>query len=136
MPRRAKAVEANGKELADLSRPNSNGAKLRSYLDRLHECQSEVDKIMQAARLKCEPHREDMKEIRKESSEAGFAAKEFNTLFRKERLEKKIENIAENLDDEQKERFEDMLAALEVVAETMGPLGQAALDAAQAGAAA
>lgn len=134
MPRSAKlAKDDDGKVLADLSKPNSSGAKLRNFLDRIHEVQSNIDAVMNKAKLACEPHREDIKEICREASEAGFSAKEFKTLVRKERLDHRLENIAENLDDAQKERFEDMLAALAVLKEQMGDLGAAALDAAQKG---
>lgn len=128
MPRSAKLKDAagDGAELADLSKPNSTGQKLRSFLDRAKELQAEIDAIMDKAKLACEPHREDMKELKTEASEAGFAAKEFATLVRKERLEGKIERIAENLDDDQKERFEDMLSALGALADL--PLGMAVVD--------
>jgi hypothetical protein len=128
MPRSAKLKDTagDGATLADLSKPNSTGQKLRSFLDRAKSVQGEIDAIMDEAKLACEPHREDMKALKKEANEAGFAAKEFATLVRKERLEGKIERIAENLDDDQKERFEDMLAALGALADL--PLGMAVVD--------
>jgi hypothetical protein len=104
----------------------TDGEKLRSLLDRIAEVQSEIDGVMGKAVLACEPHRQDMKEIKKEANEAGFTAIEFNTLIRKERLERKLEKIAENLDDDQKERFEDMLSALGVLSEL--PLGKHVAD--------
>jgi uncharacterized protein (UPF0335 family) len=105
---------------------NSEGAKLRGYLDRIAEVQAEIDKIMENAKAACSPLREDIDEIRKEANEAGFARKELNTLIRKERLERKLERVAENLDEEQKERYEDMLHALGALADL--PLGEAVAE--------
>lgn len=79
---------------------------------------------MQNAKAQCAPHRENIDAIKKEANEAGFPRKEFNTLVRKERLELKLERVAENLDGEQGERYEDMLHALGQLGDT--PLGQAA----------
>ena len=132
MPRKPKEADCGTIHAATTS--TSDGKKLRSYLDRIAEVQGEIDKIMDQAKLACEPHREDIKEIKKEANEAGFSAKEFNTLIRKERLDRKIENIAENLNEQQKERFDDMIAALEVLSEQMGDLGKAAFDIAKKGA--
>lgn len=122
MPKSAKLKDDEGGKVLTESRPNSDGRKLRDFLDRILAVQSEIDNVMAKAKLACEPHRQDIKEIKDEANEAGFSAKEFNTLIRKERLERKIENIAENLDEDQKERFEDMLAALGVLSEL--PLGR------------
>lgn len=128
MPRGAKiddeigghqVLEDEGAALA-----NSKGGQIRGYLSRIANVQAEIDKIMENAKAACSPLREDMDAIKKEANEAGFARKEFNTLIRKERLEKRLKNVAENLDEEQLERYEDMLHALGELAET--PLGQAA----------
>jgi len=127
MPRGAKIDdEIGGHEvLPDITAPaNSKGAQLRDFLDRIMEVQGEVDTIMKNAKTACSPLREDMAQIKKEANEAGFTAKEFNTLIRKARLEHKIEHIADEMDDEQKERFEDMLHALGELKDL--PLGEAA----------
>lgn len=127
MPRGAKIDdEIGGHEvLPDQTAPaNSKGAQLRDFLDRIMEVQGEVDTIMKNAKMACSPLREDMAQIKKEANEAGFTAKEFNTLIRKARLEHKIEHIADEMDEEQKERFEDMLHALGELKDL--PLGEAA----------
>lgn len=123
VPKSAKLKEDDGKVHA--AKPMGDGEKLRGFLDRIAEVQASIDVKMAKAVLACEADRQDLKEIKKEANEAGFPAREFNTLVRKERLEAKLKNIDENLDDEQKERFEDMLDKLGVLAGT--PLGDHAI---------
>lgn len=127
MPRGAKIDdEIGGHEvLPDITAPaNSKGAKLQGFLDRVMEVYGEIDVVMADAKRACAPHREDLKQIKKEANEAGFPAKELNTLIKKHRLEHQIEHIADEFDDEQKERFEDMLHALGELKDL--PLGEAA----------
>lgn len=129
MPKGAKIDDEIGgnRVLADETAPaNSKGAQLQDFLDRILEVHGEIDTIMGNAKQACAPHREDIKQIKKEANEAGFPAKELNTLIKMKRLESEIEHIADEFDPEQKERFEDMLHALGELADL--PLGQAAAE--------
>lgn len=105
---------------------NSKGGKLRNLLDRIANVQKDIDGTMDAAKAECAPLREDIGNIKKEANEAGFSRKEFNALVRKDRLEKQIEAIPSQLDEEQKERYDDMLLALGELKDL--PLGQAAAE--------
>jgi uncharacterized protein (UPF0335 family) len=137
MPRRAKEVENGSKELRD-ARPATNGFspdKLQGFIDRVQSCQAEIDAIMERAKDACLPHREDIAVIMKEAAEDGLPKREFSTVLRRLRLEDKVEHVADKLHDEQRETYDQMLHALGKLAADIGPLGQAALDAAQAGAA-
>jgi uncharacterized protein (UPF0335 family) len=129
MPKGAKINDDIGghEMLPDTTAPaNSKGAQLRDFLDRIMGVYGDIDTVMNEAKRKCAPHREDIKQIKKDANEAGFSAKELNALVRKERLERKIAAIPDEFDDEQKERYEDMLHALGELAEL--PLGQAAAE--------
>lgn len=127
MPKGAKIDDDIGghEVLPDVTAPaNSKGAQLQDFLDRILAVHGEIDEIMDNAKLACSPHREDIKQLKKEANEAGFPAKELNTLIKMKRLEDEIEHIADEFDPEQKERFEDMLHALGELADL--PLGEAA----------
>lgn len=127
MPRGSKIDdEIGGREiLPDQTAPaNSKGAQLQGFLDRILAVHGDIDEIMGNAKLACSSYRQDIKQIKKEANEAGFAAKELNTLVKMKRLEDQIDHIADEFDPEQKERFEDMLHALGELADL--PLGEAA----------
>ena len=121
MPKRARPDDT-GKVIA-----NSDGAKLRGYLDRVRNVQKEIDKIMDRAKLDAGAYRDDLKELKREANEAGFARREFNAICRKARLEDRIEHIADGFDEDAKQRYDDMVASLGEYADT--PLGRAALQA-------
>lgn len=111
------------------ARPGNNGFdgnKLMSFVRRVESVQAEIDEIMSAAKDSCEPHRQDRAAIVKEASEAGFSKKEFLTILRKRRLEQKVEHVADSLDEDQRDAYELMMAALGQLATT--PLGQAAVN--------
>lgn len=129
MPRKAK-IDDNGEgETIHTSMPGSNGfdgQRLGEFIRRVEACQAEIDSVMQDAKDACASHRDDIAAIKKEAAEAGFSKTEFSAVLRKHRLEKKLEHVADSLDSEQKETYEQMLESLGELAET--PLGKAALD--------
>lgn len=134
MPLKAK-LDGDGEEggTVHASRPGGNGydgAKLKNYLDRVANCQAEIDKIMDDAKDACAPHRDDIAAIKKEAAEAGFSKTEFAAVLRKSRLEQRLEHVADSLDSEQKETYEQMLVSLAGLQDT--PLGKAALEGAAA----
>lgn len=143
MPKSAK-LDAKSKVHADETAPapevrtaTSNGydgKKLLDFVNRVEECQGEIDGIMLNAQDACAPHRDDIAAIKKEAAESGFSKTEFATILRKRRLEKKVETIDAKLDDEQKEVFDLMMHALDVALGVLSdtPLGQAATAAAAA----
>lgn len=133
MPRRAKQVENGGRELREV-KPATNGFsadKLQGFIDRVQNCQAEIDQITETAKAACLPHREDIASIIKEAAEEGLPKREFSTVLRRLRLEHKLEHVADKLHDDNRETYDQMLHALGKLAADLGPLGEAALDAAQ-----
>jgi uncharacterized protein (UPF0335 family) len=117
----AAQAEADGEPAA---RPGANGydgAKLMGFVRRVEAVQAEIDTIMANAQDACEPHRQDIAQIRKDAAEEGFSKKEFATVLRKRRLEQKLEHVADSLDEPQRESFEMMMEALGQLVGT--PLG-------------
>jgi hypothetical protein len=100
--------------------------KVQGFVDRVENTQATIDSIMEKARENCAPHRDDIAAIKKEAAENGLSKKEFAAVIRKRRLLDKAENVDRNLDDDQKETFEQMLHALGMLVGT--PLADAALD--------
>lgn len=100
---------------------------LSDYLDTIDEQDAIIADIMQTARKKCQGPRGAVKTARKRMIEDGYHAKELDTLVRKHRLERKVEAVADSLDDEQVQFFRALEKALGPLADT--PLGQAAIAA-------
>lgn len=102
---------------------------LRDYLATIDEQDAIIAEIMENARKKAQAPRGAKKTARKRMIEDGYHAKELDTLVRKHVLERKVEAIAEKLDDGQREFFAALVKALGPLADTA--LGQAALERAQ-----
>ena len=84
---------------------------------------------MEAARKKCESARGAIKSAKKVLVESGYHAKELATLMRREKLKRKLDRIADNLDDEQVLHYRSLEKALGAFADT--PLGAATLAGAE-----
>jgi uncharacterized protein (UPF0335 family) len=102
----------------------TNGKQLMSFVRRHESLQSEIDALMHEAQDACQRYREDQAVLVKEAAEAGFSKKEFKTLLRKRRLEAKLEHVADSLDSDQRETYEQFISALGQLADT--ELGRAA----------
>ena len=107
-----------------------NGPELRDFLDVVAEEEATIEQIMEAARKKCEGPRGAIKSAKKVLVESGYHAKELATLMRREKLKRKLERIADNLDDEQVLHYRSLEKALGAFADT--PLGAAAMAGAEA----
>ena len=131
----AKAAEIPEKtgivhEDAATARTGHNGfdpEKLRGYVDAYEEEQSLIDEIMREARERCQPHKDNQKEIKSNAAdEAQVPKKVFSAVLAKRRLQFKAENVDAALNEPQKETFEQVQHALGMLAET--PLGAAVLN--------
>lgn len=131
MPKRATIDDEIGgsavleDETADkMNAPGLNGKKLLKFIKRYENVQADIDATMKAAQDECIPTREDQAAIVKEAAEAGFSKKEFKTVLRKRRLQDKIDHVADSLDADQRETYDQFLHALGDLADT--ELGKAA----------
>lgn len=134
MPRKPKEEENGAVHAAKPGHNGYDGAKLETYVKRYMNLQKECADIMDAAKAECQPLRDDQKEVRKEAAEAGFEKGAFDAVLARYRLEDRIKRIPNKLDEDERENYEQMLHALGKTAETLGPLGEAALEHAQANA--
>lgn len=128
----AKRVGAtDGKTTTGVEAIRSNGydpEHTQAYVDRIEETQGEIDAIMQEAKDKCAPLREDIAEVKKEAHDAGLPRKELNAVVSKRRLLRKADEIRGTLSDEQADNFDQLEQALGMLKDT--PLGRAAAKAA------
>jgi hypothetical protein len=106
-----------------------NGPELREFLDLVADEETTIANIMDAARKKAEGPRGAIKTAKKALVESGYHAKELATLMRRERLKRKLEHTADNLDDEQILHYRSLERALGDFGDT--DLGRAALASAQ-----
>lgn len=112
------------------SRFEANGPELRDFLDLVAEEEATIEQIMEAARKKAEGPRGAIKSAKKVLVESGYHAKELATLMRREKLKRKLEHVADRLDDEQVLHYRSLEKALGAFADT--PLGAAAMAGAEA----
>lgn len=106
-----------------------DGALINEALLDIEALELRMAKRLEEASKKNQPDREKIKAIRKDLVESGIPSKELATLIRKAKLERRLENIDEKLDDDQKETFAGLVEALGSFADS--PLGQAALKRAE-----
>jgi hypothetical protein len=130
MPRRPIPDDGTVHE-APAARPGGNGFdpdRVQGYFTRADELHERMDEIMRKAREDCQPHVDDLKELKKEAAEAGGIPKKvFAAMLGKRRALRKAENADHALSDEQKLTFEQLELALGLLRAL--PLGAAALAA-------
>lgn len=100
--------------------------KLTGYCEEIEGQQAKIDAIMQEAKDKCAPMREEITAIKKAANENdGIPRREFNAVLQVRKLDRKSEQVRETLSEEQQDEFDQMCLALGMLADT--PLGQAAM---------
>lgn len=102
-----------------------DGPELRDFIDLVADEELAIANIMDAARKKCEGPRGAIKAAKKVLVESGYEAQVLTTLMRKERMKRKLEHVADKLNEDQIIPYRAMERALGDYADT--PLGQAAL---------
>ncbi|MBX3490874.1 hypothetical protein [Parvibaculum sp.] len=129
MAKKGKAASGEPQGGVKAPTPGSNGydkKKLEGYVSECEEAQTEIDEIMQAAKDKCAPLREQIADIKKAANEDdGIPRKEFNAVLQERRLRRKADGVRDKLSAEQQDQFDLMKQALGMLADT--PLGQAAM---------
>jgi hypothetical protein len=74
--------------------------------------QSEIDVILENARVACQPHVDRMKEIAKEAAECGIEKKAFKAKLRERTLRRKADKCRATLSERQQEVFDDISTKL------------------------
>lgn len=127
MARRAqKEANVSGHGTSALRGNGYDKEQVQSFVDRVERVQGDIDDKMKAAKELCEPHRIDIKLIKKEAKGAGIPLKEFNAILSKRRKLAAAEAIRDKLTDEQQDNFDQLESALGMFGDT--PLGTAALS--------
>ena len=107
-----------------------DGPELHDFMDLVADEELAIANIMDAARKKCEGPRGAIKAAKKVLVESGYEAQVLTTLMRKERMKRKLEQVADKLNEDQIIPYRAMERALGDYADT--PLGKAALATANA----
>ncbi len=105
----------------------SNTGDLKSFVERIENVQQDIDKINKAAKDECAPHADDIKQIKKDASDAGIARKELNAVISQRRKIAKALEVPAALNEEQVEVFNSYIGDLKDT-----PLGKFAFDMAAA----
>ena len=133
MPRKPK--EDKGEVHTDeTQRTNGlNEGQVRGFFKEAEAEMDEIDSIMADAVAKCQPHKDQIKEIIKEAAESsGIPKKVFRTKLRERSLLRRADACRGSLSAAQQDEFDLVSEALGQFGDT--PLGKAALDAAGEGA--
>lgn len=112
-----------------MSQPSSNGFDpIAKHVEAFEAVDAELEVMKMRYMNECRTKREEQKRIVKMVKAEGFASDAFKAVIKCRRLEKKIEAIADDLeDDDAIESYEQMMEALGGLADL--PLGQAAVEA-------
>ncbi|WP_108661058.1 hypothetical protein [Acuticoccus kandeliae] len=113
--------------------PGHNGYDrevVQSYIRRHENIEAQILSEKGAMMKKCRDLKADQNAILEEAKDSHGIPKKILRLILKQRdLERKIEDLADGLDDDEADSYDQMLAAIEGMEDT--PLGQAALAAAK-----
>lgn len=97
------------------------------YLNRVENLEEEIESERSAFMKKCKSIRGDIKDVLDEAKDAGVPKKALKAIVAKRKLERKINKLADNLDEEDEVAFEQLAEALGTLIDL--PLGEAALAA-------
>lgn len=125
MAKQAKAQNGGG-----ASATSGNGfdkTKVMGFVSEIEVEQAAIDKIMDAAREACVPHREEIDKVKERAHDAGLPKRELNSIISKRKYLRKAEGVRAKLNEEQQNNFDQLEQALGMLVDT--PLGAAAMAA-------
>jgi hypothetical protein len=105
-----------------------DGEYIRGAIEQIMSINAEIDGEKAALAKKLQPKRKHVAKIIKGMVESGMGTREVQTLLKKAKLERRLENVTAELDDDQKAEFQRILEAMGDFGDT--PLGAAAIAAA------
>lgn len=82
-----------------------NEEKLKGYVRSIEEEQASIEAIKAKAAADCQPHIDQIKEIKKAAAENDIPKKPLSAKLRERSLLRKAENVADDLSEDQKEIF-------------------------------
>jgi F0F1-type ATP synthase membrane subunit b/b' len=118
-----------GKELGMTKPAKGNGFdpdEVKDYVARIEEIDEDIASATGKHMAHCKSLRQNIAEIYDEAKEAGVPKKLLKKNVARRKLEAKIEDLREELEEEERETYDQIRLALGDLAEL--PLGQAALD--------
>jgi hypothetical protein len=104
--------KAEGTVHKDLSN-DFNDSLCKGFVADYEQTQNAIDKIMEAARVQCQPHLDKLKDIAKEAAECGIEKKAFKAKLRERSLERKASKCRDVLSERQREVFDKMSGFLQ-----------------------
>jgi len=85
-----------------------NEAALKGFIAEIEDEKFKIDEIMRNAAQACQPHIDNIKEIKKSAEEAGIAKKPLNAKLRERSLKRKAEGCRETLSEAQRALFDEI----------------------------
>ena len=113
--------------IEEVARTNGlNPDQVKDFVGRVEALQSDIDRIMDAAKNECAPLREDIGHVKKAANDVGLSRKPLNTCISVRRKLRNATKQIRNLDEGQLEDYGQMEEALGDFGAT--ELGFAALE--------
>ncbi len=78
---------------------------LKRYVNSVEEEDAKINAIMEAAKVQCQPHVDQIKEIKKAAAESGIAKKPLNAKLAERKFLRRAEHVTDALNDNQKDVF-------------------------------
>lgn len=116
-----------GKQRGEEGHNSRNYDFLQEGIETIEGLEAKCQAIMDKAKAACEPHRTEIKGVKKQLANASFPVAETNAVLRQRKFQRKAtdEAITKNFDDEQKDTFAELKKGLGPFADTA--LGESVL---------
>jgi hypothetical protein len=111
MPRQAK-LDDDAQVHQDVSGNGINEQKLTDFVKSIEAESAEIDTIMADAAAACQPHIDQIKEIKKAAAEAGIAKKPLSAKLRERSLLRKADKCRNTLSEDQRDLFDEITKKL------------------------
>src|SRR5580692_8927155 len=85
---------------------------VKAFVQRIENTQATIRNIMDDAKTTCMPHREDLKAIKGEATDAGIPRRALNEVLRQRRLRREFEAVRDGLSADDQNRFDNIKLAL------------------------
>lgn len=121
-----KAKEAEGHGVAAIRGNGYSAEATTGFIERLENLDGERETAHMEYMQVCKRIAEDRNEVLNEAKDAGFKKKTLKAAVKKRALERKIENIRADMEQEDADDYDQVLQALGELGDT--PLGAAALS--------
>lgn len=89
-----------------------NEVKLKAFVSSIEEEEHAIRLILEEAEAKCQPHRDEIKQIYKDAAIAGVPKEPMKAKMRERKLDYKRNHVTDGLNDRQKAVYQELTEKL------------------------